>query len=83
MDLKWTSNLSLEDKEDFQREVMSSRSVLRRLTEILKDEENGLDRSEMDVRVFNTPNWENIQAFKNGYRSCLSTISKFIDIEKD
>lgn len=80
--LKWTQHLDgEEEKENFQREVRAAGKVLDRIKTILGEELNGLDRSEIDIRVFDLPNWENRQAFKNGYRSCLDTISKLITIK--
>lgn len=79
---KWTQHLKdPEDKERFVNSILGSKIVLRRLQDLLKEEEQSLDRSETDIRVFDQPNWAERQAFKNGYRSCLGVLNKLIDLD--
>ena len=79
---KWTQHLKdPEEKERFVNSILGSKIVLRRLQDLLKEEEQSLDRSETDIRVFDQPNWAERQAFKNGYRSCLGVLQKLIDLD--
>lgn len=79
---KWTQHLKdPEEKERFVNSILGSKIVLRRLQDLLKEEEQSLDRSETDIRVFDQPNWAERQAFKNGYRSCLGVLNKLIDLD--
>lgn len=79
---KWTQHLKdSEEKERFVNSILGSKIVLRRLQDLLKEEEQSLDRSETDIRVFDQPNWAERQAFKNGYRSCLGVLQKLIDLD--
>jgi hypothetical protein len=79
---KWFSNLASEDEKDnFVGAVVGSKPVLDRLLDILKEEEDRLDRSEMDPRVYDLANWEYRQAHKNGFRSCLNLVYKIINID--
>lgn len=74
----WTKHLSTEEeKTKFRNEVLSARSVLRRLNELLDEEERSLDRSEMDVKSYESPSWAYLQADKNGFRRALK-ITKII-----
>lgn len=83
MYIKWTSHLQdQEDKKSFEQNIRGARSVLERLKDILDEEEKGLDRSEMDIRTFDLPNWANRQAYKNGYRSALSNLKKLVDLDQ-
>lgn len=83
MQTKWTSHLPTDqDKEKFKQAVLGSKHALDRLTAILEEEEAGLDRSETNIKVFDLPNWENRQAFKNGYRSCLAVIKNLINLDQ-
>ena len=79
---KWTQHLKdPEERLRFESTVRSSSLVLERLQALLKEEEQSLDRSETDIRVFDQPNWAERQAFKNGYRSCLGVLNKLIDLD--
>jgi hypothetical protein len=79
----WTKNL--RDPEEvirFQNTVQSAKPVLDRLTQLIEEEENALDRSETDIRVFDLPNWAERQAFKNGCRSYMNTVKKLINLDQ-
>lgn len=79
----WTKHLKdPEEVKRFQNTVISAKPVLDRLLEIMKEDETALDRSEMDIKSFETPNWSHLQAFKNGYRSHLQAINKLINLDQ-
>lgn len=79
---KWTDNLpEPRDKSDFEKQIMGSKSVLDRLNEILQSEVAALDRSEVNMKTFDTPNWAYIQAFKNGYRAAFNLIQMLISLD--
>lgn len=79
---KWTKHLKdLEEKERLINSIHSSKVVFERLQTLLKEEEQSLDRSETDIRVFDQSHWAERQAFKNGYRSCLGVLNKLIDLD--
>lgn len=79
----WTKHIKdLNEKSKFESQIYSSREVLNRLREILKDEELALDRSETDIKVFDSPNWAYKQAYKNGYRSCLEVMDRLVDLDQ-
>lgn len=80
---KWTAHLKTEDeKADFKSHIVSAKPVLERVLDLLKEEENGIERSELDLRTYDTPNWAYKQSYKNGYRSALGFVSKLIDLDK-
>lgn len=80
---KWTSHLDSEDeKQDFRLYVISSKDVLARQKQILDEEELALDRSEISVEQFDSPNWGERQAYKNGYRAALFHLKKLIDLDQ-
>lgn len=80
---KWYSNIRSEDeKERFVRSILGSKSVLDRLVQILDEEEQKIERSELDISTYEHPNWAAKQAHKNGYRSCLSMLRKLIDVDQ-
>jgi len=81
--LKWTQHLKDPDERTaFESSVIGSKRVLNRLMEILTEEETALDRSELDVKVFDIPNWAYLQAYKNGQRACLANLKKLIDLDQ-
>lgn len=80
---KWTQHLKdPEEKTRFENQVLNSKTVLERLLQILNEEEQALDRSELDIKAFDQPGWAYRQAFKNGYRSCLGVLKKLIDLDQ-
>lgn len=79
----WTKHLKdPEAKSKFVQSVFNSKDVLDRLTSILKEKLDTLDRSETDIAVYDTPNWAERQAHKNGQRSSLMFLLKLIDLDK-
>lgn len=83
MYVAWTKNLrSVDEAESFKNQVRSSKDVLDRVIQLLNEEEASLDRSEIDPKNYDLPNWEYRQAHKNGYRSCLAFVKKLIDLDQ-
>lgn len=79
----WTKHIKdPAEAERFTNTLISSKPVLDRLLAILREDELAADRSEMDIRTFETPNWSHKQAFKNGYRSHMSVIEKLINLDQ-
>ena len=83
MYVEWTKHLQdKKEKEQFQRTISGSKPVLNRLKAILEEKEKALDRSEMSIEVYNTPNWSERQAHKNGNREMLYFLKKLVDIDE-
>jgi hypothetical protein len=81
--LDWTKHLkNEEEKTRFESSVMGAKQVLDRQKDLLDEYERSLDRSEVDIRTYDTPNWAEKQAHKNGYRSCLAKIKELIDLDQ-
>ena len=82
MYVEWTKHLqSPEQKSDFERTIHSAKPVLDRLKDILKEKELSLDRSEMDIRTYELPNWDHRQSHKNGNRESIAFLSKLVDLD--
>ena len=80
---QWTSHIKdPNEKFDFEKSIFGSRRILDRLRQLLKEEENSLEASELSVASFDSPNWAYKQAYKNGYRSCLNVLKKLIDLDQ-
>lgn len=80
---QWTKNCtSQEDKDRFTKYLIGSKTILERLAEILKEEENSLDRSETNPEAYETPSWAARQAHKNGFRQCLNKIQTIINLDQ-
>ena len=83
MYLDWTKHLTnAEEKESFEKEILGARRVLERQSAILNEYEKSLDKSEIDLNTYETPNWDYKQAHKNGYRACLYRIRDLINLDK-
>lgn len=72
---RWTQHLKTEEeKENFKRQIYGARSVLERLADLVNEDEEMLDRSETDQRIYDVPNWDYRQAHKNGNRQYMRAI---------
>lgn len=79
----WTKHIKdPEEKANFEKSIYNAISVLDRLKQIIAEEEQALNRSELDPSVYDKPNWEYRQAHKNGIRQALDRIKKFIDLDQ-
>ena len=78
----WTKHLIDDQKELFKNQVVGAKEVLERLRSILREEELQIERSELDVKCFEDPNWPYKQAYKNGQRSALQMMIKLIDLDQ-
>lgn len=80
---RWTSHLKTdEEKKSFQNEVISAKGVLERLIQMIDEDVNQLDKSELDQRVYSIPNWSHLQAHKNGNRQSYAAIRQMIDLDQ-
>lgn len=80
----WTRHLHTEqEKELFKNQVLGSKLVLRRLQELLKEIEDDLDKTELNTKIYDIPNWDYRQADTNGSRRTLRTIRKLLDFDQE
>lgn len=78
----WTSHLKDQTtKDNFEDQIRRSQEVLERLDALLKQELAQQEATELTVKAFDTPNWAERQAFYNGYRAALNTVTKIINID--
>lgn len=83
MQIDWTKNLKdPEEIKRFELTVQSAKPVLDRLKDIIDEKENALNRDEMSLKSFDTPNWEYKQAFKNGIRHANHGFRTLIDLDQ-
>ena len=83
MYIEWTKHLSdPEKKQRFVKHVYDAKPVLDRLYKILEEKENTLDRSEMNMQVYETPNWDYRQAHKNGNRESIAWLKQLINLDQ-
>lgn len=83
MYVEWYEGVSDPDeKAKIDREILSAQPVLERLGRILTKKEDTLDRQEMNIEVYNMPNWSHRQAHKNGQRSSLGWLKKLVALDQ-
>lgn len=78
---KWTSHLPEDQRQQFQNTILSSRTVLERLQQMLDEEKASLEQSEISPKIYETPNWDHKQAHTNGFKSALQMVSRIISIK--
>lgn len=80
---RWTQHLKTdEEKEAFKRKIHSAKEVLDHLKLMLEEDLVSLDRSEMDQRIYQTPNWDFLQAHKNGNRQAYHLMKTLVDLDQ-
>ena len=80
---KWTAHLvDLKDKQSFYAQVQRSKDVLDRLKDLLDEKQKEHDSMELNLEIYNQPNWAERQAHLNGYKSCLRSLRKLIDLDQ-
>ena len=82
MKSKWTQNLDPKDTDNFKRIINASKPTLERLSEIVKEMVDDIDRSEENIQQLEKPNWYERQIFKNGQRASLKAILNLIDLDQ-
>ncbi len=79
----WTKHLKdPKNKEDFEREIVGCSRVLQRLSEIITEMEKESDRSELDIKSYDNPNWSHRAAHKIGSRAALTKVKDLINLDQ-
>lgn len=80
---RWTQHLKTEDeKEKFRKEVYSAKGVLERLKDIVAEDFDALEYSEIHPDTYEQPNWPYHQAHKNGLRQYMYQIKTLVDLDQ-
>jgi hypothetical protein len=83
MFVDWTKNLKTdEEKQHFEDRIRSSKDVLERLMQLLKERTDSIDMQTTTLKSFDSPNWANRRAFMDGFKSCSKIINKLIDLDQ-
>lgn len=78
MKTKWTGHLkSVEEKERFRQQVMSSKGVLDRLADIMRDDIEATLAEMSRSDSYTSPAWSEYQADRLG---TLKTLRKYVDL---
>jgi len=79
----WTKHIKDEpDKERFRNSVLGSKIVLKRLEELLNEMKEDVDNAELNVKIYDSPNWDHKQAHLNGFKEALKKVSKIINLDQ-
>lgn len=79
----WTKGCKTQEEKDrLQSTLLGSKIAFNRLGELLQEEIDELNKSEIDIKNYDNPNWINLQAHKNGQRSSLQKILKLINLDQ-
>lgn len=83
MKIRWTQHIRNEDeKQRFNNTVWSAKVVLDRALDILKEEENAMERTELSLDTFEKPNWAERQAYMNGYKKALRIAQDILNLDQ-
>lgn len=73
---EWVKHLPRGSKEyeEFKSLVKNSTQILTRMDEILRDQEEAIDKVELSEKQYSTPNWDVLQAHRNGRKEQINNI---------
>lgn len=78
----WTNNLKDPiEKEQFEASYHGSETVLNRLAELIDDMLDGLERSTEGLKQYQSPNWAQETAHKNGMASAYKAVKELVTIK--
>lgn len=84
MNQYWTAHLQTpEDKQRFLNQVKGAQEVLDRLKDIIQLKEQELGEAERGQKAYGVPNWDYLQAHRNGYAQGLSAIKRFLTPDQE
>ena len=72
-----------KDKEAFRERLLRNQDLLEAQNRILTAELNSMEIVELSPKAFETPSWSHKQAFFNGYKACVKTLTKLNTLKKD
>lgn len=79
----WTKHAKdPEDKIQLEKSIRHSKWILEHLDEILQGMENSLSNTEISPMSYDTRNWAYRQAHANGFRQCLRSVRKIINLDQ-
>lgn len=79
----WTKHLKdKEDKDKFEASIKHSKWVLDRLDIVLDEMQRNVEATEISAKVYDKPNWSHWQAHHNGYKNCIQSIKKLINLDQ-
>lgn len=80
---RWTSHLKNEDeRERFKREIYSAKSVLERILAIIIEDKDNLDKSEENIKSYTVPNWDYLQAHRNGMAAYMREMQTLLNLDQ-
>lgn len=82
MNLRWLSSLPKQDKNVMRARVMESHDVLKRLSELLRDDLESSYTQMAKEDKYQRPAWAEYQAHKLGEQACLRKLLDLINIEE-
>ena len=79
----WTTHIKdAKDKENFQNSVIGAKRVLDRLKSIIESQSDTIERSKLSLKSFDSPNWAEKRAFKDGMQSAYQVVKEIIDLDQ-
>lgn len=79
---RWTSHLKTEEeKQRFKNEVISAKRVLERVYQIIDEDKENLAKSEENIKSYTVPNWDYLQAHRNGIASYMREMQTLVNLD--
>jgi hypothetical protein len=83
MKTAWTKHLKTEEEKDkFRSHVLGSKTILERINDLADEELSGLENAELNVKIYDLPNWDYRQAHANGFRACMRWLKTLTNLDQ-
>lgn len=81
--LEWTKHLrSKAERDTFESLLRNNTNILFTLYCLIEEYDNAIQNKDYSETDFETPNWSEKQAFRNGQKSTLNKIKKLLEFSK-
>lgn len=77
----WYEGLDEKEKKETESLIKASSLLLRRLDQVLDNQQKNLDRVENNLDVYSSPSWAYKQAHLNGTRQAYQTMKALLRID--
>lgn len=80
---RWTQHLKTEEeKQSFTKEIYSAKRVLEHILNLINEDKGNLAKSEENIKSYTVPNWDYLQAHRNGMRQYMSEVIRLVDLDQ-
>lgn len=79
----WTKHLKNEEEKDkFRSQILGSKEILERINDLAQEELDGLENAELNLKIYDLPNWDYRQAHGNGFKAAMRWFKTLTNLDQ-